>query len=84
MNNVETGERAYVGVSGLRGWAIGKADARGIGECEGVRAVRVRTWVDEARDAGDGAHIFSVVALSCWRSRTVARRGLERELRRRG
>ena len=84
MNNVETGERVCVGVSGLRGWVIGKADARGIGECEGVRVVRVRTWVDEARDAGDDAHIFSVVAPSCWRSGTLARRELERELRRRG
>ena len=39
MNNVETGERVCVGVSGLRGWVIGEADARGIGECEGVRVV---------------------------------------------
>jgi len=49
MNNVETGERVCVGVSGLLGWVIGKADACSIGECEGVRVVRVRTCGRSAR-----------------------------------
>ena len=51
MNDVETGERECVGVSGVRGCVVGKADAGRTGERE-VRLVRVRTWADEARNAG--------------------------------
>ena len=52
MNNIEMGVREYVGVSGVRGSVIGRADADGTGEREEVRLLQARTWVDEARDAG--------------------------------
>ena len=61
MNNVEAGERVCVDVgvggSGMRRWvvAVGKADAGRTGKREDVRLVRVRTWADEARDAGGDA-----------------------------
>jgi len=62
---------------------VGEADAGPTAELEEVRFVRVRTWVDEAHDAGGDTHPFSVVAPSCWRSRTVATTGLAKdELRR--
>ena len=49
------GERGCVGVSGVGGWAVGKADGRQLGEREEVRLVRMRKWADEARDAGSDA-----------------------------
>ena len=57
MDNVKAGERECVGVGGMRRWvaAVGKADAGRAGEREDVRLVRVRTWADEARDAGGDA-----------------------------
>jgi len=51
MNNVETGVRECVGISGVRGCVVGKADAGRTGERE-VRLIRVRTRADEARNVG--------------------------------
>jgi hypothetical protein len=50
-------------VSGVRGWAVGKADAGHTGERE-VRFSRVGT-----------PHLFNVVETSCRRSRTAAKMG---------
>ena len=61
INNVEAGERECVrgdgDGDGVRRWvaAVGEADAGRAGEREDVRLVRVRTWADEARDAGGDA-----------------------------
>jgi len=44
--------RECVGVGGVRGWVIGRADAGRAGEHEEVQPLQARTWMDEARNAG--------------------------------
>ena len=55
MDNPKRRERECVGVSGVRRWVVGEADAGRTGEREEVGLVRVRPWADEARDAGGDA-----------------------------